>query len=116
MVVQGQDLALWVASPLAVLLAAILTAIVEAAKRAGFPNNLCPWLAIALGVVGAVAYVQFYGSGVGWRPEVGDSLIRGLVLGLMAGGVFSLVRATSRVATGEETIQGVATVERRNRS
>lgn len=109
----GQDLALWVASPTAIFFAGIVAGIVEAAKRNGLPNNWSPVLAIVLGFLGSLLYVMFYGGGIGWRPEVGDILIRGLTIGLMAGGVWALTRTATRVAGGEENMEGRPQVDRR---
>ena len=103
----------WIASPLAVFLGAVLAAVVEAVKRAGFPNNAAPFLAVGLGTVGALLYVVFYGKGLGWTPEVGDILLRGFVLGLVSGGMFTFSKALGRVASGEETWGGTQRVERR---
>ena len=112
-VVGGQDLALWVTSPTAIFLGGVIAAVVQAAKKIGFPDNLSPVLAVALGVVGGLLYVLFYGSGLGWRPEVGDVLLRGLVLGLISGGVFTFTTAIARTVSGQENIHGQAIVERR---
>ena len=111
----GEDLALWVASPTAIFLAGVISGIVGVAKRTFLPNNLSPVLALVLGVLGSLAYVQFYGGGLGWRPEVGDVLVRGVTLGLMAGGVWALLKATGKVVSKEEDVAGNPLAERRGR-
>jgi len=102
-----------VTSPTAIFLGAVISGIVEVVKRNGFPDNLSPLLAVGLGVLGGLGYVQFYGSGIGWRPEVGDVLLRGLVLGLIAGGVFAFTKTVGKVFGNEEDTHGKPVKERR---
>jgi hypothetical protein len=72
-----------------VLLIPLVTGLVEAAKRSGFPAQHAPGLAIAIGVVLALAG---YIAGVLGATDLYQAIIHGASYGLGASGLYSAAR------------------------
>ena len=76
---------------LALTLVPIVTGIVEAIKRAGFPSNWCGVLAMPVGALLSVGLFSFSG---GVAYEVAITL--GVIVGLASSGLWSTSKAVMR--------------------
>lgn len=110
----AHTVARWLLTPTTLVLSGIIAGLVECAQRASFPRNLCSALAVGLGVLGGGLYTVFYADPSDfWSPAVGTLLVEGLVVGLMASGVWGTGEEVARMLLGRERPDGTPTQERR---
>lgn len=79
----------------ALILAAVVVALVEAAKRMGLPSRYAPGVAIACGV--GIAALASWGNVVGgFEGNPARVILGGILAGLAASGLYSGVKKTAR--------------------